>query len=224
MKKIISTLLVAACLLTAIPAQAQFRWGLKGGVNLTKPSLSGFGDNFKSDNTTGFFVGPMAEFTIPIAGLGVDGALLYSQKKAKIVETTTNSSDVLKQHSLEIPINLKYSIGLGDLAGIFIAVGPSFGFNLKNDDFSDDFISVVDGPDSEPNNLFENAYRKAEVSLNFGIGLKLINHLQLGVNYNLPLTESSKTKVREGEIGSALFGKDKTFKNNSWQISLAYLF
>lgn len=219
MKKIISTLLVAACLLMAVPAQAQFKWGLKGGVNLTKPTLSGFGDNFKSDNTTGFFVGPMAEFTIPIAGLGVDGALLYSQKKAKIVETISNTSDELKQHSLEIPINLKYSIGLGDMAGVFIAVGPSFGFNLKNDDFSADFL-----PDNQSGNFLENAYKKAEVSLNFGVGVKLINHIQLGVNYNLPLTESSKTKVMDGEIGSALFGKDKTFKNNTWQISLAYLF
>lgn len=219
MKKIISTLLVAACLFAAVPAQAQIRWGLKGGVNLTKPKLSGFSDNFKSDNTTGFFIGPMVDFTLPIIGLGVDGALLYSQRKAKIVETTSNASDVLKQHSLEIPINLKYSMGLGDLAGVFIAVGPSFGFNLKNTDFKN-FIPVVSSPNDPGHELFKNEFKKANVSLNFGIGLKLINHIQLGVNYNLLLTESAKVDENM-DFGELTGGK---FKNNSWQISLAYLF
>lgn len=219
MKKFISTLLVAACLFAAIPAQAQIRWGLKGGVNLTKPKLSGFGDNFKSDNTTGFFVGPMVEFTLPIVGLGVDGALLYSQRKAKIIETTTDRSDVLKQHSLEIPVNLKYSMGLGDLAGVFIAVGPSFGFNLKNDDFKS-FIPLVTAPDDPGREAFKNDFKKANVSLNFGIGLKLINHIQLGVNYNLLLTESAKVD-KTIDVAQLPDGK---FKNNTWQISLAYLF
>ena len=218
MKKFISTLLVAACLFAAIPAQAQIRWGLKGGVNLTKPKLSGFGDNFKSDNTTGFFVGPMVEFTLPIVGLGVDGALLYSQRKAKIIETTTDMSDVLKQHSLEIPVNFKYSMGLGDLAGVFIAVGPSFGFNLKNDDFKS-FMRVATGPETAQEAL-KNDFKKANVSLNFGIGLKLINHIQLGVNYNLLLTESAKV---DKTIDAAQLSDGK-FKNNTWQISLAYLF
>lgn len=221
MKKIISALLVASCLFMAVPAQAQLRWGLKGGLNLNKANLSGFGDNFKAENTTGFFVGPMVEFTIPIAGLGLDGALLYSQKKAKVVAESINTTNELKQHSLEIPVNLKYSIGLGKLAGVFFAVGPSFGFNLKS---TDDSPVVVDSPDAQPNNLFDNSFRKASVSLNFGVGVKLIKHIQVGVNYNLLLTESAKTKIHEGMIGDALTGKDKSFKNNGWQVSLAYLF
>ena len=216
MKKVISTLLVAVCLLMAIPAQAQIRWGLKGGVNLTKPKLSGFSDNYKSDNTTGFFIGPMVDFTLPIIGLGVDGALLYSQKKAKIIETVSNTDDVFKQHSLEIPINLKYSMGLGDMAGVFLAVGPSFGFNFKNDDK----VPVVSSPNDPGQEVRRNSYRKANVSLNFGIGVKLINHIQLGVNYNLLLTESSKIDP-DNLVGSL---KDASFKNNGWQVSLAYLF
>ena len=181
----------------------------------------GVNDNFKSDNTTGFFVGPMVEFTLPIVGLGVDGALLYSQKKVKIVETTfisNRTSEALKEHSLEIPVNLKYSMGLGDLAGVFIAVGPSFGFNLKNDDFKS-FIPVISSSEDPGHELLKNDFKKANVSLNFGIGLKLINHIQLGVNYNLLLTESAKMTSADPDYYSG--GK---LKNNTWQISLAYLF
>ena len=77
MKKIISVLMVAVCLMMAAPAQAQFHLGVKGGLNLSKVSFSK--SDLKGDNKTGFFVGPMAEFTIPIVGVGADIAALYSQ-------------------------------------------------------------------------------------------------------------------------------------------------
>ena len=77
MKKIISVLMVAVCLMMAAPAQAQLHFGVKGGLNISKLSFSK--DAFKGDNKTGFFVGPMAEFTLPIIGIGADVAALYSQ-------------------------------------------------------------------------------------------------------------------------------------------------
>lgn len=58
----------------------------------------------------------MAEITIPIVGLGVDGALLFSQR---------GKGDV-KQIGAEVPINLKYTIGLGSLLGVYFAAGPDF--------------------------------------------------------------------------------------------------
>lgn len=51
------------------------------------------------DNSTGFFFGPMAEITIPVIGLGVDGALLYSQKGDKMEGLD------MKQSGLDIPVN-----------------------------------------------------------------------------------------------------------------------
>ena len=79
MKKILSVLLVAACCFAiALPAQAQLiKWGVKGGVNLSKIDLDGNLYTGNKGNKTGFFIGPMAEITIPIIGLGVDGALLF---------------------------------------------------------------------------------------------------------------------------------------------------
>ena len=83
MKKIFSAFVIAVCcMFMAMPAQAQLlKWGVKGGVNMTKIDWDG-GYKGNKDNSTGFFIGPMAEFTIPIVGLGVDGCLLYTSDAA----------------------------------------------------------------------------------------------------------------------------------------------
>lgn len=185
MKKFISSLFVAVCcMFMAMPAQAQLiKWGIKGGVNMNKIDWDGGWDGNK-DNSTGFFIGPMAEFTIPVMGLGVDAALLYSQK----------GEDELKQQGVEVPVNLKYTIGLGSTLGIYFAAGPDFYFDLNEQTGKD---------------------RKIATALNLGAGVKLIQHLQLGVNYQIPMGDSFKV-VDEGEKWGA--------KNKTWQVSIAYLF
>lgn len=194
MKRIISVLLVAVCIGMAMPAQAQLKWGVKGGVNVAKVT---FDDKLlKSDNMAGFFIGPMAEFTIPVVGLGIDGSLLFSQKGIKA------DNDAVKQYGLDIPVNLKYNIGLGSLLGVYLAAGPDFYFDFKGN---------------------ENGYdkRRAMVGVNVGAGLKLIKHLQIGFNYNIPLGKSGDVTWKDG-FGSVF--KADSYKTKTWQISAAYLF
>ncbi|MDD3040220.1 porin family protein [Bacteroides sp.] len=195
MKKIFSALLIAVCIGMAIPAQGQIHFGVKGGLNLSKASFSDMGANFKKDNFTGFFIGPMAEFNIPIVGLGVDAALLFAQRGIKANDTT------IKQNGLDIPVNLKYNIGLGSLFGIYFAAGPDFYFDFAKDKtFAD---AKVDK-------------RKAEVGINVGAGVKLLKHLQVGANYNIPLGDTAKLKEDGSESGS--------YKTKTWQVSIAYIF
>ena len=100
MKKIISALMIAVCIGMAMPAQAQLiKFGVKGGVNLAKADFNK--SDLKTDNFTGFFIGPMAEVTIPLVGLGVDGALLFAQRGVKV------GDESIRQNGLDIPINLK---------------------------------------------------------------------------------------------------------------------
>ena len=119
MKKIFGALLIAVCIGMAMPAQAQIHFGVKGGLNLSKASFSNVKENFKKDNFTGFFIGPMAEFNIPIVGLGVDAALLFAQRGIKVSDADADVT--VKQNGIDIPVNLKYNIGLGSLAGIYLA-------------------------------------------------------------------------------------------------------
>ncbi len=193
MKKIISVFLISACsFVMAIPVQAQLiKWGVKGGVNLSKIDIDG-GYTGNKDNNTGFFIGPMAELTIPIIGLGVDGALLFSQRKVEV-----NDNDI-KQTGLEIPVNLKYTIGMGSTFGIYFAAGPDFFFDFTGDKALSEFDVTK---------------KKAQVGLNLGAGLKLLRHLQVGVNYQIPMGDSFTIN---DELGK---GKTKT-----WQVSAAYIF
>ncbi len=185
MKRLTTLLLFAACLCIALPAKAQFlQFGLKGGANVSKIS-------FNKDDMGGFFFGPMAEMTIPGTGFGIDAAALYNQKGIKTDEYN------FKQSGFDIPVNLKYTLALGQMFGIYVAAGPDFFFNFKND-------------------YYDIRKRKSTVGMNFGAGFKLFGHLQLGFNYNIPLKESGQVIVSDGH--------NVNYKIKTWQMSAAYMF
>ena len=199
MKRFFSALMVMALLLITIPANAQLKFGVKGGLNISKVSVSK--DILKSDNQTGFFIGPMAEFTVPVVGLGFDVAALYNQSGVAVSDVDGEANSTLK--TVEIPINVKWTFGLGSTAGVYVAAGPQFGFNVGNRIIQD---------------LYE--FKKNNTTFNVGAGVKLIRHLQIGVNYNFGLSRVASI------IGNDEF-KDfagEKIRNNTWQISLAYLF
>lgn len=213
MNKLFTALMITVCLGMVVPAQAQIKLGVKGGLNLASASLSdAWKEKGNADNYTGFFIGPMVDVTIPIIGIGIDGALMYSQKGTKFSyeDGSVSKSKTFEQQGIEVPINLKYSVGLGSLASLYFAAGPSFYFNMK----SDDKLTLSSGEAAID-------YEKSEVALNLGVGVKLINHLQLGVNYNMGLTDSAKASVDGGAWGSLSSG---SFKSKVWQVSVAYLF
>lgn len=201
MKKIFSAFVVAVCcMFMAMPAQAQLlKFGVKGGVNMTKIDWDGSYRGNK-DNSNGFFIGPMAEVTIPIVGLGVDGALLFSQKR----------TDDFKQQGIEIPVNLKYTIGLGSLLGIYLAAGPDFYFDLRDKDGVGHELDAASS--SYPSPTTGGVDRKTQYGLNLGAGVKLLRHLQVGVNYQIPLGTSFKV------------ANTTKAKNKTWQVSAAYIF
>ncbi|MBR5193277.1 MAG: porin family protein [Bacteroidaceae bacterium] len=188
MKKIVSVLMVAVALMMAVPAQAQLvKFGVKGGMNFSELDLNVKSVEGVKEKSTGFFIGPMAEITLPIIGLGIDGAVMYSQR----------GSDELKEQGLEIPVNLKYTIGLGSILGVYIAAGPDFFFNFKDVD-----LENVDA-------------KKTQVALNLGAGVKLLKKLQVGVNYQIPMGDSFELQ----DAGKAITAKNKTL-----QASIAYIF
>ena len=64
MKKMFSLALVALGMMAAMPSQAQIKFGLKGGLNITDMSMSK--DVLDASNRTGFFIGPSVKFTLPV--------------------------------------------------------------------------------------------------------------------------------------------------------------
>ncbi len=118
MKKIFALAAFIAAFSLSTPVQAQIKFGLKGGLNITDMSFSN--DVFSTSNRTGFFIGPSVKFTLPIVGLGIDVAALYDQREGKIGDIDDGLGNTvertLKQKAINIPINLRYNIGLGSLS------------------------------------------------------------------------------------------------------------
>jgi hypothetical protein len=191
MKKLFITLALIS--VTAFSLQAQLRFGLKGGVNVS--TLSGdAADDLKS--MTGYYVGPTVELSIPVIGLGVDGSVLYSQKGIK------SDADDKKMGYIEVPVSLKYKFfdlpGLNKIATPFIEAGPyaSFKISGKLDDIEN-----------------AEAQLKAKTfgaGLNFGLGVELLGRLQIRGAYSLGLTDSYaagdwSVKDRTWQIGASVF-------------------
>ena len=196
-----------ACV-SAQTASAQLKFGLKGGVNITRMSFGN--DLFEADNRSGFFVGPTVKFGLPIVGLGIDVSALYDQREAKFKDVFTEDGGrldaTMKQKAINIPVNLRYDIGLGSLAGVYLAAGPQFGFNIGDRDVS----------------LFEDVagwrLAKSVFSVNVGAGVMLLGHLQVGANYNIVCGKTGDVTFGDG-VTSAFRGR-----SNSWQVSAAYYF
>lgn len=188
-------MILALAFVLAMPSKSQVQFGVEAGVNLTKLNFS---DNLSSiahsDNMAGWYLGPKVNVKIPVIGLGLDAALVYSQKKLDV------DGDLTTFRSFEVPVNVRYTIGLSSIASIHAATGPQFGFNIGN------------------TNLYEatTTFKKEHmcVSWNIGGGVTLGGHLELGVLYNFGISDYYKL---EGN-------SDYNFKGNTFQVQAAYLF
>lgn len=210
MKKI---LFVVALLAATMTVNAQgLKFGIKGGLNLTKMTFSK--DVYSSDNQAGFYVGPTLKLSLPL-GFGVDVAALYDQRSTKvdIIDVknapandegikTVSSLDTydIKQKSIQIPINVRYNIGLGSEAGIYLAVGPQFGFPVGDKVYN--------------TKLGDYTLKSSNLSFNFGAGVYLLDHLEVGFSYNLAA----------GKSGEFTGYSDIDTHNNAWQIGAAIYF
>lgn len=222
MKKFSALCLSLLVAFAGLTAKAQkFSYGIVAGYDLTKVKYSGdMKNNFSSDNKSGWYVGPKFVFST-VMGLGVDASLQYSQRKLNITqEGYINGNNVLDNVSqsqtyrtIEIPINLRYSIGLGSSASVFAYTGPQFGFALQNMKFN----NLGTGYNFSRENL--------NTTWNIGAGVRLLKHLEASVGYNFAIGKAGKAilngaGVSEGESQDM----ELKYKTNTFQVQLAYMF
>ena len=214
MRKFFTAAIVAVSMLfAASSAQAQVKFGLKGGLNVTNMSLNS--EVFDADNQTGFFIGPTVKFTLPIVGLGIDASALYDQRDAKVKVEEGDGASVeskIKNQSINIPINLRYGVGLGSTASLFLFAGPQFGFN------------VGDKNQSLYKDVAQWRLKSSTFSVNVGLGAMLLSHLQISANYNIACGKTGETTVSEALGTTAQEVFSKRGRANAWQIGLAYYF
>lgn len=195
MKKIVGLIWLVVIAWMAVPAQAQVKLGIKGGLNVSSVHFNK--KVIGKDNVTGFNIGPMMEVMVPVMGIGFDAALLYSQRGIGL-----KSEDDLKNDYIDVPVNLKWKFGLPLVKG-YLAAGPYIGFRVGGDKFGDIPGSIGDQLKAKSFNA----------GVNLGAGVELVRHLQVGFNYTLGLTDDYVDAQREWNG-----------KNRGWSVMAAILF
>lgn len=202
----IAFLFVAAAIWCATTIQAQnqaFRFGVKGGLNLSEFSLKS--SDFDAENRMGFFVGPIVHISLPFPGIGLNIAGLYNQHEYKV------NHEAIKHKTLDVPLNLRYSIGLGQTANVFVEAGPQIAFTL-----GDRALQYHDNDLGDVNWHFNDS----DLSANIGGGLTF-SHIQISVSYNVPLGKTGEFEWGRGTEDQLLHTKSSAKK---WQIAAAFFF
>lgn len=195
-KRILSFMLV---LVAVLPAMAQFRIGPRVGVELNKLHFNK--EIASADNRAGFTGGLQAEFTVPLVGIGMDASVMYVKRSGVAENNLKVNSDYI-----DIPVNLKYKIGIPGIAALvkpYIFTGPDFAFLTSKKTFA---------------NIIRR--RNFDVGWNFGVGVELVSHLQIGASYGVGLTKTLEDIGLKDEGNKAgIEGK-----NRYWTVTAAWLF
>ncbi len=158
--------LVVALMLTAgIVANAQFRFGVKAGMNISNVAAD------DTDNMVGFSAGILGEFKI--SKFAVQPEVLYSFQGAKY------SGGKFETSYLNIPVMAKYYI----TDGLSIEAGPQVGFLLSAKE-------KIDGEDDYDVKDFVN---KTDFAINFGASYELsVIPVGFFARYSLGVTDIYK--------------------------------
>ncbi len=196
---------LALALAVIMPAMAQFRFGVRAGLNVN--SLHFNKEIFDENNRAGFPGGVMAEFTVPIIGVGADLGVMYVRRNSQFMQTLadkTTEVQNLNSDYIEIPLNIKYKIGIPAISSIlkpYIFTGPSFAF-LTSKKHIENFVHD----------------KTCDIAWNFGLGLEFFNHLQVGASYGLGMTKAFQAVNLAGDA-AGIEGK-----NRYWTVTAAWLF
>ena len=211
MKKAISLLMLLTALVLSQPMQAQsINFGVKGGMNNNEMKFDK--SVFDSENRFGFFIGPTLKVALPLGGLGVDIAALYDQRESKVNDET------IKQKSILVPVNARLNLGIGSSAGVYVAAGPQFGFNIGDDEYS---WKSLDESKANAENTFQ--LKKSNFSVNLGAGFYVSKHLEFGFTYNIAMGKTADATFKDA-VDTAIKPTEDDAKAKYWTISAAYYF
>lgn len=202
------------CIAAVMPASAQFSIGPRVGINVNSLHMSD--KIFDSDNRLGMNAGLQAEFMIPMLGFGFDASVMYVHRSSKAFASDGAADYKVSSDYIEIPVNLKYKFSLpvvGKIIAPYVFTGPSFAFRTSKSAINE-FVRS----------------KKSDIAWNFGIGLQLIKHLQIGASYGLglskayDLTETYYELYPDGMTTVTPGKTDVKGKNRFWTVTAAWLF
>lgn len=181
MKKTIILLFLLTTILFAFPAQAQLRYGFRFGGSFAKASLSD-APGMSLKNRSGFSGGLMLEWQMEKNGFAPDIAILYTRYNTRLMEGSSTPHS-FGRNFIEVPLHLKYKFFLSktkNLVAPLVYTGPSLMFRLGHGDARP--IST----------------KTLQPGWDVGLGIDIINFIQLTAGYRFGLGNAVKESLPEG--------------------------
>jgi hypothetical protein len=202
-------LLIAGVLFLFVQSHASepVRWGVMGGMNVSKPSMSESGERI------GFHAGAKAEFNLSKAynGLYISSAVLFSLKgreREYFIYGGGKQKDKESNYFLDIPVHLGYRYAFNDNIALFGSFGPYVGIGLFGKNKID---PAMEHKGYKTTNIYgsKGYLNRFDFGLGLRVGVDLSKKVQFSVGYDLGL--KNMAKIRE-------------YKNRNYTVSCAYMF
>lgn len=191
-------LILLLVMVASMPAAAQLRLGVRGGLTVNKLHFDR--DIIDSSNRLGYSVGLVLDAGIPVVGIGIEASAMYTHRNNRL----SDHDRIYKRHYLDIPLYARYRLtipGAAHYVAPVIFTGPDFSILFDEDKPGDNVTG-----------------RRTYMSWDVGGGVDLFNHLRLTVTYGIGMSKALKVVNREYN-GDIVNGKDK-----HWTLSAAWLF
>ena len=192
------------------------RFGIKGGVNLDKMNADGYSSasDFNSKMKTAFHGGVFVN--VPLStNFRFQPEVVYSNQGGKnSINTTIPTGTVTTHYKSELNyINVPLMFQLQSTPGVFVELGPQFGYLLSAKNKSTDNTSGSGNTEMDIKDQLE----KWDIAAAGGIGY--LSRIGLGVNarYNYGFTN-----ILDKDFSGYTSGTE--LKNRVWQVGLFYQF
>ncbi len=235
MKKVLISL-AALCLMVALPAQAQIKFGIKAGANIS--SLSGDKNAMIDEikNAANYHAGLLVQYNI--GNFAIQPEVLLSTQGAELVNDGTSealnfysavtgesvpNTFTLKTTYLEVPVNLQYGINVGGMARVYVQAGPYASLLLADEmegteSFYEKYKEYA-GELSQDGGIAQ-FVNKFDYGVGVGAGIEVL-FMQLSVKYDFSLAEFQEITSKIGNVDMNLMSG---LKNRNLNISLAFMF
>lgn len=200
MKKI-TLILIALALFTGL--NAQVRWGIKAGGNISKVSMKVDSEKVNGIGTRfGFHFGGVMEYSFD-PSFAIQPELLFMNNGSSIKEGEEKGN--IKLNQIQVPINLKYKVGTDDLK-FFATAGPYFSYILSAK------LGVENDMTSVDINLYSNGSEMKRLDFGVGAGIGVeVRKTTFGLGYQYGIANLTGTD-------------NASFKLGTFQFSVGYFF
>jgi hypothetical protein len=204
--------IIAILFLSTISVNAQVRYGLKGGLNLS--TISGFEDankaladvtipGYSTGYAAGAHIGFIFRYDLP-AKFFLQPELLFSTQGLQ-EEATNRKAETSRLHFLQLPIYAGYKIKAGSFLQILVAAGPylAYGINGSEGAYGDDGM-----------------FKRFDAGLSVMAGVE-IDKLQITAGYDFGLTD--QMDVNGWNTAKDVLGLPSILNKNI-KVSVGYFF